>query len=153
MKVKLIIFLTVCSLLSFSEQPKWDVGYIYFDESNTETFLHYLHDQSMPVMNKIVIDDIVYTVHKKHGKFFTTKDKGSFYICNEEFEFDKKRRHTVDTLSASLLDDIPFLNDEFLREWSPRLSKSDLFRKLYIIEKYSQDKIIRTQVYWQYYIE
>jgi len=153
MRIKLIIFLAVFSLLSFSEQPKWDVGYIYFDESGTETFLHYLHDQSMPVANRVIVDGLIYTREKKCRKFFAGENKGSFYIYDEKFEFDKKKKHTIDTLSASLLDDIPFLSDEFIKENSWNLGKGSLFKKLYIIEKFSQDKIIRTQVRWVYAIE
>ena len=80
MRVKFIIFFAVFSLFSFSEQPKWDVGYIYFDESNTETFLHYLHDQGMPIANRVVIDGLIYIREKKYRKFFVGENRGSFYI-------------------------------------------------------------------------
>jgi|GEM_PF-3576946 hypothetical protein len=151
MRVKLIIFLAAFSLFSFSAQhPVWDVGYIYFDESDPETYLRRIYG-FMPIPNRIEINGSYYLESKKYRKTMG-KDRAIFYICDEEFEFDKKKKHTIDTLSVSLLDDIPFLSDESIQEllrWG--LGKSNLFRKLYIIEKHNTDKIIRTQVYWEYF--
>ena len=149
MRVKFIIFLVIFSLFSFSQQPKWDVGYIYFDESDPETYIRPLYGHR-PIPNRIEINGNFYLKNKKYRKTMG-KDRTIFYIYDEEFEFDKKRRHIVDTLSASLLDDIPFLDDKFIKENSWDLGKGNLFKKLYIIEKHSQDKIIRTQVYWVYF--
>jgi len=148
MKIKLIIFLVIFSLFSFSQQPKWDVGYIYFDESDPET---YLSNIDGPIADEVlvVINGNRYSKLNKYRKY-PVKDLLVFRIYDEIFTYDKNQKHTTDTLSASLLDDIPFLGDEFIKENSWNLGKSGMFKKLYIIEKFSQDKIIRTQVRWVY---
>jgi hypothetical protein len=151
MKIKFIIFLVIFSLLSFSEQPKWDVGYIYFDKSDPET---YLSNIDGPIADEVlvIINGNRYSRLNKYRKYLV-KDLLVFRIYDEIFTSDKNQKHTIDTLSTSLLDDIPFLSDEFIKENSWNLGKGNLFKKLYIIEKYSQDKIIRTQVRWVYAIE
>jgi len=109
-------------------EPRWEEGYIYY-ASDLETSA------------------------KKYQKF-GDENRCRFMIYNEPFLYDKKKGHTRDTLHISLLDDISFLGNDSMKEHHGNWYKGVyLFRKLYVIERYSQDSVIRTQVFWESYAE
>ena len=117
--------------------PRWEVGYIYFDESDPEIF-------SALVWN-------TYVTRKKYTKFWkNTQDDCGFLVYTKEFLYTKNRGHTRDTLPVSVLDKISFLDDNFINKYGRSWSPGNLFRTLYIIERYSQDSVIRSQVVWRY---
>ena len=124
-------------------EPIWEVGYVCFDEASPETFTVYDTRAYLETMGKSDTTQV-----KKYRKFIVGEHV-LFLIKYHRLIHDKKEGHSIDTLPASVLDRAHFRDLDTvtslehrkdLFRWQP------YFRELYIIEKYSKDSVIRTQV-------
>ena len=119
-----------------SSSSELEAGYIYYDASDTTTYTISFGFQRNELMKKN---------QKNEGD---NQNICTYSIFSGIFYYSKKKGYTRDTLPISALDKINFLDDNFIDEHGKTLYPHDSFREVYIIERYSKDSIIRTEVRW-----
>jgi hypothetical protein len=117
--------------------------YLFFDRNSNETC-------------KVLKDGGGYLDQKKFQKIksFQSKFRYRFYICNELFLLEKNKN--IDTCTIEYLQNIKFSNVENLRKTINQVNPLypwKVFKKVYIVEKIDEEKIVKYDVKWQHYIE
>ena len=129
-----LIFLIFASSLSFSQSDEKEIVYLIFDKENTEQCLIEDGSGNSRYLPKYIKE------YTQQGLFFK--------ICHESFVFNRKEKK-IDTCSVKALANIKFSSIEYIND---KKAKNPLrynpFEKIYIIEKISNEKILKYEVVW-----
>lgn len=141
-----IIVVWICFNLSAGAQAL-DTAYLYFDTTSEATCRVDIGGEG-----------------KKEREKYTKIINGNrldFYVCREWFYFYLDEDNQ-DTLDISYLQQIEFAEiEEMIKVVDRRektmsfsyLSPDSAFEEIYVVEKINDRKVVRYNVFWQYYIE
>lgn len=141
MKHLIILVLCIIGFSSCNSQEKETV-YLIFKENNQVNCVKiknksYKRDDTLKVKYKGYM--------RNHGSMKTP----SFTICQEKFFLDKKSK--IDTVKASSVKKLNIVNfDYFIRRRfeTNKVTKRNVFNKIYFLEKINEEEYIKYNVYW-----
>lgn len=126
-----IILLFSC-FFCFAQKENKETVYLLFDTTSEDKCKVDVEGKGYLLLNKY---------RKEHGQ-----KRSYLYICNETFAFSKKKN---DTCSIKALDDIKFVDLKYIKDKkSKNVMKYNPFKKIYLVEVISKEKIIKYDVTW-----
>lgn len=130
--------LTLLIILFFSfsclGQEEKETVYLFFDLKSKEKC-------------KVDIEGKGYLSLNKYRKG-TAGDFTSFYICNEQFSSHNSRSYR-EVIEEGAIADYNIVNLEYIRKAKGKtILRYNPFKKIYLLERISKDKIIKIEVAW-----
>ena len=134
MKYLWIVLFFLSPIIIFSQSEKEKV-YILFNETSKE-----ICNKEDGSGNLITIK-----IYKKERK----RKKINFHICDETFIYTKGKSE-IDTCNSKILKNVKLQNlDYLLKSYNESEDfKHHVFEKIFIVEKISESKIVKHEVYW-----
>jgi hypothetical protein len=143
MKIYVLVITLLTPFIAFSQSIEKEIVYVLFYDNSIEKCkieVEYSSD------NDGKLDG--YQIIKKYKKD-SKGEKINFHICDETFIYTE-HVSTIDTCSVNFLNKIEPKNlDYLLNKYAKGNNfKHHVFEKIYIIEKISENRIVKYEVYW-----
>ena len=119
---------------AFAQSKEKETVYLIFDTLNKEKCLIEDGSGNSKYLNKYRKE------YTQQGLFFK--------ICHESFAFNRKKKK-IDTCSLKALENIKFSSINYINEKKAKHPlRYNPFEKIYIVEKISDEKILKYEVAW-----
>lgn len=131
-----ILILILAIPIITSSQTQKETVFLLFDTYNKEKC-------------KVAVEGKGYLNLSKYRKVNEPASNLLFFkICEESFAFDTSKKK-VDTISTKVLNNLKLVDLEYINQRkSESILKQNPFEKIYLLEKISDDKILRYNVTW-----
>lgn len=133
MKNLTLLLLLFPSMLCFAQKEKKEIVYLLFDTLSKEKCKVDVEGKGYQLLNKY---------RKEQGR-----NQSFFYICDESFVFGSKKRK--DTCNIKALDNLKIVDIAYIKDKkSKSIMRYNPFKKIYLVEVISKDKIVKYDVLW-----
>ncbi|WP_430409134.1 hypothetical protein [Kordia sp.] len=130
----LTLLLLLSTFFCFAQKQDKETVYLLFDMKSTETCIVEDGSGNSERLNK-------YRKFKENNLTFLV-------ICNEQFAYNHKKSK-LDTCSIDMLTNSKIVDLEYIKKKkSENVMRYNPFKKIYIIEKISNDKVLKYDVTW-----